>query len=44
MQSNQYESIEDLKYGDNLGHFIILWWEKKESKFFNLWSNLGVLL
>ena len=25
MQSNQYEYTESLKYGDNQGHFIILW-------------------
>ena len=34
MQSNQYESTEDLKYGDNEGHFIVLWWTKWQVKFF----------
>ena len=36
MQSNQYKYTEDLKYGDNQGHFIILWWKKVKSKIFNL--------
>ncbi len=36
MQTNQYEYTEDLKYmyGDNHGHFIILWWEKWKAQLF----------
>ena len=46
MQSNQYEYNEKIKYGDNQGHFTILWWEKKRWKvnIFYLWSNLIALL
>ena len=32
MQSNQYEYTEDLKYGENQGHFINLWWKKMKGK------------
>ena len=44
MQSNQYEDTEDLKYGDNHGHFIIFRIKKEKSKIFHLWSNLIVLI
>ncbi len=34
MQSNQYDYIEDLKYGDNQDHFIIISLKKWEVKIF----------
>ncbi len=43
MQINQYKYTDDLKYGDNRGHFIILCWKKWISKIFHLRSNLVVI-
>ena len=41
-QSAQHEYTEGLKYGDNKGHYINVWWKRVKSK--NLPSHLVVLL
>ena len=43
-QRTQHEHTEGLKYGDNMGHYINVWWKKVKINFFLFPSHLVVLL